>query len=138
MRTVSATFALIAALLLLDTATARIRGTENVDLTTAAWFLSAPNISQTPATLPGLLSATLVIVWACRCFLCCPGDIYSDLQRAKVIGDPLFRFGDADYAWVGRSDFTYFATFSVDSPLLACRQVLLVRGSQFASKHRND
>ena len=48
-----------------------------------------------------------------------PGDIYTDLHAAGVIGDPLGAFGDFRTAWAGRTSWSYSRTFSVSAAQLA-------------------
>ena len=40
-----------------------------------------------------------------------PGNMYTDLMRADVIGDPYFRFNDVEYRWVHYDDWTYSTVF---------------------------
>jgi beta-galactosidase/beta-glucuronidase len=46
-----------------------------------------------------------------------PGDIYQDLQKAGVIGEPLFGEGDVDLRWVPRTDWVYERQFDVPTEL---------------------
>jgi beta-galactosidase/beta-glucuronidase len=56
-----------------------------------------------------------------------PGDIYTDLLRVGVIGDPLQAFGDWKTAWAGRTSWCYSRTFSLEASVLsAATEVLLV------------
>eukprot|EP00040_Diaphanoeca_grandis_P044335 m.11989 g.11989 ORF g.11989 m.11989 type:complete len:1111 (+) comp9093_c0_seq1:65-3397(+) len=56
-----------------------------------------------------------------------PGDVYTDLQRAGAISDPLQPFGDWKTAWVGKTGWRYFRTFVVDdSALRSAEEALLV------------
>lgn len=55
-----------------------------------------------------------------------PGGIYTDLMRAKVIGDPYFRFNDELYKWVGRENWEFYRTFEVPNGLLSKKRVSLV------------
>jgi len=56
-----------------------------------------------------------------------PPDVYTDLWRAGVIGDPLEAYGDWKTAWAGRTSWRYRRTFSVDGAVLAAAaEVLLV------------
>lgn len=48
-----------------------------------------------------------------------PGDIYTDLHTAGVIGDPLGAFGDWKTAWAGRSSWSYTRRFDVSAAQLA-------------------
>lgn len=47
-----------------------------------------------------------------------PGDIYTDLHAAGVIGDPLGAFGDWKTAWAGRSSWAYTRSFDVPAAQL--------------------
>jgi beta-mannosidase len=55
-----------------------------------------------------------------------PGDIYTDLHRAGVIGDPLAAFGDWKTAWAGRTSWKYSHTFSLSAAQLATSAETLV------------
>ena len=41
-----------------------------------------------------------------------PGSIYTDLVRAKFIGNPYYRFNDVEYRWVSRQNWTYSRNFN--------------------------
>ncbi len=45
-----------------------------------------------------------------------PGDIYADLERAGVIGNPLYGFNDVLTRWVAYDNWTYYK--SIQSTLL--------------------
>ena len=56
-----------------------------------------------------------------------PGDVMTDLLKAKVIADPFDRENETDVQWVGETDWTYERSFKVkrsmlneDCLLLAC------------------
>lgn len=42
-----------------------------------------------------------------------PGDIYSDLERNRLIPRTLFGLGDVENKWVGRSKWTYMGEFDL-------------------------
>lgn len=48
-----------------------------------------------------------------------PGGIFSDLMAASVINDIFFEDGDADYSWVGLTNWNYSTTFT--STNVICR-----------------
>ncbi|CAD6187249.1 unnamed protein product [Caenorhabditis auriculariae] len=57
-----------------------------------------------------------------------PGDIYSDLHRAKLIEDPLFGDNHIDLKWVARESWTYNKQFDVDRAMLKQYVFLNVEG----------
>jgi beta-mannosidase len=77
-----------------------------LDLCGASWRVHAvagPGISN----CSGKVSASV------------PGDIYTDLHAAGVIGDPLGAFGDWNTAWAGRTSWSYSRSFDVPAAQLA-------------------
>jgi len=40
-----------------------------------------------------------------------PGEVFTDLMVAKVLGDPYYRFNDILYRWVGMDNWTYTRSF---------------------------
>jgi beta-mannosidase len=54
-----------------------------------------------------------------------PGDIYADLLNAGDIPDPFYRDNENDLQWIGKSDWSYRRTFTVDQDLLGHEQVFL-------------
>ncbi|CAJ0581148.1 unnamed protein product, partial [Mesorhabditis spiculigera] len=44
-----------------------------------------------------------------------PGDIFVDLQNAKVIDDPLFGFNDVNTRWASKTQWNYTRTFDLTS-----------------------
>lgn len=50
-----------------------------------------------------------------------PGHIHSDLVRAGVIGDPLYRLQELSARWVDDADWTYKTALTVDAERLASR-----------------
>ena len=63
-----------------------------------------------------------------------PGDLLTDMQRAGVVGDPLYEVNFEAYTPQGRprtpvydrTNYTYSSTFISDPPIAAAREVLLV------------
>jgi beta-mannosidase len=55
-----------------------------------------------------------------------PGNIWTDLMRAGVIGDPYWRYNDIVYRWVGKEQWTYSRLFTLDTSWLAQKRILLV------------
>ena len=55
-----------------------------------------------------------------------PGVVQTDLMRHKIIPDPYYRDNEAKVQWVGRTDWEYQTTFSVDPATLARENVDLV------------
>jgi beta-mannosidase len=55
-----------------------------------------------------------------------PGNIWTDLMRAGVIGDPYWRYNDIVYRWVGKEQWTYSRSFTLDSSWLKQKRILLV------------
>ena len=47
-------------------------------------------------------------------------------HRAGIIGDPLYRYGDLLYSWVGRGNFSYTTTITIAASQLAADDILLV------------
>eukprot|EP00966_Prymnesium_polylepis_P057368 1328472-Prymnesium_polylepis.1 len=43
-----------------------------------------------------------------------PGVVHMALQDAGLLGDPLYRYNELDYAWVTRENWTWTAAFDVD------------------------
>eukprot|EP00047_Mylnosiga_fluctuans_P020434 m.92429 g.92429 ORF g.92429 m.92429 type:complete len:897 (-) comp8512_c0_seq1:138-2828(-) len=70
------------------------------------WLLDGPNATGVPVQVPG--------------------DIYTDMHAAGIIGDPLYRYGDLEYAWVGRGNYTYSLHFTVSADDLQARDVQLI------------
>ncbi|KAI1709585.1 putative beta-mannosidase [Ditylenchus destructor] len=54
-----------------------------------------------------------------------PGDIFTDLQALKIIGNPLYGEGDEAYRWVGRQAWTYERNFSVTEAQAKAKILLL-------------
>jgi len=40
-----------------------------------------------------------------------PGEVFTDLMAAKVLGDPYYRYNDVLYRWVGMDNWTYIRDF---------------------------
>ncbi|KAM7315502.1 beta-mannosidase-like [Ixodes scapularis] len=55
-----------------------------------------------------------------------PGNVHTDLMRAKLIGDAYFRDNDEKQAWVAREDWTYSRDFQLSEEVLSHRRILLV------------
>ncbi len=63
-----------------------------------------------------------------------PGDIYGDLMRAEIIGEPFYRFNDLNYRWIAYENWTYKTHFSFDNAAQAAGTVVLVfEGLQVAA-----
>uniref|UniRef100_T1J4G7 beta-mannosidase n=1 Tax=Strigamia maritima TaxID=126957 RepID=T1J4G7_STRMM len=41
-----------------------------------------------------------------------PGGVYTDLQNNNIIGEPLYRFNDINYRWVGLDSWSYSRNFT--------------------------
>ncbi|KAI1703379.1 putative beta-mannosidase [Ditylenchus destructor] len=54
-----------------------------------------------------------------------PGDIFTDLQALRIIGNPLYGEGDEAYRWVGRQAWTYERNFSVTEAQAKAKILLL-------------
>ncbi|WP_436911886.1 beta-mannosidase [Halosimplex marinum] len=54
-----------------------------------------------------------------------PGGVYTDLLNLDAIPDPFVEDNELDVQWVGKSDWTYRRTFSVDERLLDHDRLLL-------------
>ncbi len=54
-----------------------------------------------------------------------PGDIFTDLLRAKRIEDPYFRENNATVQWVGKRIWRYSTSFTPDAALFARKHILL-------------
>ncbi|CAI4230324.1 unnamed protein product [Auanema sp. JU1783] len=58
-----------------------------------------------------------------------PGDVYSDLFKQNVIGDPLYADNVIKYQWIGQSDWSYSRKISLsDSQLQTKHKVLSFEG----------
>lgn len=93
-----------------------IDGAPTVDLSGDKWRLSAWEG-------PGAQNCSSSI--ACTV----PGDLYTDLWKAEVIGDPMEPYGDHKTAWAGRTSWSYkrhFAMAQLESAFGADADVLLV------------
>eukprot|EP00854_Cymbomonas_tetramitiformis_P005921 gene5921-7123_t len=40
-----------------------------------------------------------------------PGNVHTDLMKANILGDPLWRFNEQAYAWVAEEEWTYYTRF---------------------------
>ncbi|MBT7699981.1 MAG: hypothetical protein HN700_06780, partial [Verrucomicrobia bacterium] len=54
-----------------------------------------------------------------------PGDVISDLLKAKQIPDPFYRENERDVQWVGEADWTYERQFKVSAALMRGERVVL-------------
>jgi beta-mannosidase len=45
-----------------------------------------------------------------------PGQVHLDLLKAKIIGDPYYRFNDEYQTWVAMDNWTYYSTFDWSQP----------------------
>ena len=54
-----------------------------------------------------------------------PGNIYADLLAAEAIPDPFYRDNENKLQWIGRTNWHYRRSFSVDDELLNHKQVFL-------------
>ena len=43
-----------------------------------------------------------------------------------MIGDPLYRFGDDQYSWVGRTNFSYSPDFNLNATHLNAKDIFLI------------
>ncbi|GAB3745286.1 glycoside hydrolase family 2 protein [Microlunatus parietis] len=73
-----------------------------------AWTLSTP-AAELPAPWSGLAGATTPAT--------VPGEVYADLLTAGLIPDPFDGDNEAKLAWIGRTDWSYRATFSFQRTL---------------------
>lgn len=55
-----------------------------------------------------------------------PGNVHTDLMRAKLIEDAYFRDNDEKHAWVAQEDWTYSRDFQLSEEVLSHRRILLV------------
>jgi beta-mannosidase len=55
-----------------------------------------------------------------------PGNIWTDLMRAGVIGDPYWRYNDIVYRWVGKERWTYSRSFTLDATWASYKCIRLV------------
>ncbi|XP_037574491.2 beta-mannosidase-like [Dermacentor silvarum] len=55
-----------------------------------------------------------------------PGNVYTDLMRAKLIGDAYYRDNDERFAWVGHDNWTYTRDFQLKEEQTQHRRILLV------------
>lgn len=56
-----------------------------------------------------------------------PGSIHTDLQRNGSIGDPYVGYGDTNYEWIGKRDWTFEKQFEVTNSMLASGNNILLR-----------
>ncbi len=61
-----------------------------------------------------------------------PGNIYSDLMRSGILGDPYYRFNDDVYRWVHWEDWTY--STAVNGILIKCYNMALLVYAQYHIK----
>jgi beta-mannosidase len=54
-----------------------------------------------------------------------PGDIFTDLMRAKLIDDPYYRENNAKVQWVGKRAWRYTSQFKPSAAILSRRNVVL-------------
>ncbi|XP_064470173.1 beta-mannosidase-like [Ornithodoros turicata] len=54
-----------------------------------------------------------------------PGNVYTDLMRAKLIGDPYYRDNDEQYNWVGRENWTYTREFQLTDDIVSRHKIVL-------------
>ena len=50
----------------------------------------------------------LIFTLAIHVLASVPGDIYADLERSKIIKDPLYRFNDVLTRWVAYDNWTLY------------------------------
>ena len=62
---------------------------------------------------------------AVACPVTVPGDIHTALLAAKIIPDPYVGANEYRTLWVGRKDWNYNRSFTVDAALLAAKSVVL-------------
>ncbi|KAL1445768.1 hypothetical protein MTO96_044836, partial [Rhipicephalus appendiculatus] len=55
-----------------------------------------------------------------------PGNVYTDLMRAKLIDDAYYRDNDERFAWVGHDNWTYTRDFQLKEEHTKHRRILLV------------
>lgn len=72
---------------------------ETIDLGGLAWTLSGQDSDGQELRVPASV----------------PGDVYSDLSEAGVLGgDLLYRFNDVEYRWVAEGNWTYEVVFTLN------------------------
>ena len=71
---------------------------ETIDLGGLPWTLSGQDSEGQEVRVPASV----------------PGDVYSDLSEAGVLGgDLLYRFNDVEYRWVAEGNWTYEVVFAL-------------------------
>eukprot|EP00003_Mantamonas_plastica_P001738 TRINITY_DN1123_c0_g4_i1.p1 TRINITY_DN1123_c0_g4~~TRINITY_DN1123_c0_g4_i1.p1 ORF type:complete len:175 (-),score=43.41 TRINITY_DN1123_c0_g4_i1:2-526(-) len=55
-----------------------------------------------------------------------PGVQYEDLMRAKVIGDPYFRYNEREYEWIAHQTWVWTKTFTLSKEIQSFDRFLLV------------
>lgn len=61
-----------------------------------SWTLTNPNNATALSSVGGAVKGC-----------CFPGNVYSHLQAAGVLSDPLYRFNDVEYLWVAKQAWKY-------------------------------
>ena len=54
-----------------------------------------------------------------------PGDCFTDLMNAGIIGDPYYRYNDMNYRWISHDNWTYSAVLNVPSYALTNSRIIL-------------
>ncbi len=55
-----------------------------------------------------------------------PGCVHTDLLANKMIGDPFYRDNEKDLQWIGKTDWEYRTSFTVDKAMLGRERIELV------------
>ena len=83
---------------------------ETIDLGGLSWTLSGQDSEGREVRVPASV----------------PGDVYSDLSRAGVLGgDLLYRFNDVEYRWVAGGNWTYDVVFPLSQEQVERTSLLL-------------
>ena len=83
---------------------------ETIDLGGLSWTLSGQDSEGREVRVPASV----------------PGDVYSDLSGAGVLGgDLLYRFNDVEYRWVAGGNWTYDVVFPLSSEQVERTSLLL-------------
>ena len=101
----------LAALLLLGLVSVTSLATgETIDLGGLSWSLSGRDREGQELRVPASV----------------PGDVYTDLSQAGVLGgDLLYRFNDVEYRWVAEGNWTYEVVFPLSQDQVERASLLL-------------
>ena len=54
-----------------------------------------------------------------------PGDSFTDLMAANIIGDPYYRYNDENYRWISRDNWTYSAQINFQPSIFNEARIVL-------------